>query len=136
MQGELGRGRRFTGAIEPDEEDAGRGIEIERRGIPAEKGGDLVVEDLHDLLAGRDRAQDGFTEGLFLDPGDEILRHGELDVGLEQGEAHFAKGVGDVRLGDLAVTTEFLEGFLKAVGEVGEHRERAASRRKRWKSKR
>ena len=43
------------------------------RGIAAEEGGQFLVEDFDDLLAGRDAAQDFLAERLLLDPGDEIL---------------------------------------------------------------
>ena len=103
-------------------------IEVERGGVASEQRGDLVVENFDDPLSGLDAAEDGFTEGLFFDPGDEVLCDGELDIGLEEGEAHFAEGVRDVLLGYFPVSAKFFKGFLKVVGEIGEHGRRSGLR--------
>jgi len=68
-------------------------------------------------------AQHGLTERFLFDSGDKVLGDGELDISLKQGEAHFAEGIGNVLFRDPAVTAKFLEGFLKIVGEGGEHGE-------------
>ena len=52
---------------------------------------------------------------------DELLDHGQRDVGLEQRDADLARGGVDVGLGELALAAEVLEGVGEAVGESGEH---------------
>ena len=88
--GELGGRGGFAGAVQAHHQDAGGRIEIERRGVAAEQSGQLIVENLNDLLAGRDAAQDILAERLGLDASDEVLGDLEMHVRLEQGEAHLA----------------------------------------------
>ena len=114
---ELGGGGGFAGAVEAADEDAGGRIEIERGLVAAEQCGELVVEDLDDLLAGFDRLEHVLAEGLFLHLGDEVLGDAEFDVGLQQGDADFAEGVGDVFFRNAAHAAEVAEGLVEAVGE-------------------
>jgi hypothetical protein len=51
----------------------------------------------------------------------ELGDDGEVDVGLEEGEADLAEGVGDVLVGDGALAAEGLEGTLEFVAEVFKH---------------
>ena len=51
----------------------------------------LVVHDLHDHLAGRDRLHDLDADSLFLYAVGESARHIERDVGLEHRAAHLAQ---------------------------------------------
>ncbi len=55
-----------------------------------------IVDDLDDHLARRDGSQDVLADGLFLDAVDEVLDHGQGDVGLQQGDADFAQRCLDV----------------------------------------
>ena len=84
---------------------------------PPNKRGELVVEDLDDLFAGFDRLEHVLAHGLFLHLGDEVLGDAEFDIGLQQGDADFAQGVGDVFFRDAAHAAEVAEGFVEAVGE-------------------
>lgn len=52
---------------------------------------------------------------------DELLGDGEVDVGLEQGGADLAEGIGDVFVGEGALPAESLEGALEFVGEIFKH---------------
>ena len=54
---------------------------------------------------------------------DELLDHGQRDVGLEQRDADLARGGVDVGLGEPALAAQVLEGVGEAVGERGEHGE-------------
>ncbi len=116
--GELGGGGCLAGAVQADHEDARGLVEIERAGVAAEERGQLVMENLHDLLAGRDTAQDFFAQRLVFHLGDELFRHLVIDVGLEEREAHLAHGVGDVHLRDRAVAAEILEDVLQFIAEL------------------
>ncbi len=80
---ELGRGSGFAGAVQADHENARRFFQIERLRVAAEKRGQFVVKNFHDLLPGRDAAQHLFAERLFLHPCDEIFRHLIIDIRLE-----------------------------------------------------
>jgi hypothetical protein len=51
----------------------------------------LVMDDLDDLLAGRDRFGDRLAGGLLLHRLDELARDGQRDVGLQQRHAHLAQ---------------------------------------------
>jgi hypothetical protein len=61
------------------------------------------------------------AEGLGADVLDEVFDDVEVDVGLEEGEADLAQGVGDVLVGDGALAAEGLEGALELVGKVFKH---------------
>ncbi len=61
------------------------------------------------------------AHGLGADVLDEGVDDVEVDVGLEEGEADLAHGVGDVFVGDGALAAEGLEGALEFVGEVFKH---------------
>ncbi len=50
-----------------------------------------------------------------------LVDDGEVDVGLEEGEADLAHGFGDVFVGEGALAAEGLEGALEFVGEVFKH---------------
>ena len=59
---------------------------------------ELVVDDLHDLLAGVQALEDLRPDRLLADAGDEVLDDLEVDVGLEQAQADLAHRGVDVRL--------------------------------------
>ncbi len=89
---------------------------------PAESSaGQLLVDDLHDLLAGVERLQDLGPDGALADPGRELLDDLEVDVGLEQRQPDLAHGGIDVGLGDAAATGQGAEGLAEAIGEGVEH---------------
>src|SRR4029079_7095669 len=99
------RGRRVlrAGAWEPAHGDAGRiALEPERPVAGAEELHELVVDDLHDLLAGREAAQDLRADGLLAAPRDDVFHDLEVDVGVEEGQSDLARGGIDVGLADAA----------------------------------
>ena len=79
------------------------------------------MDDLDDLLPGLNTHQDVFAERLGLDPFDEIAGHLEIDIGLQQGHAHFAQGLAHVVLGNLAEAAQVLERLLELAAERIEH---------------
>jgi len=119
--GELGGGGGLARAVEAYQEDARRGGEVERGGVATQEGGQLVLENFDDLLAGRDAAQHVFAQRLGLDPCDEVLGHLVVDISFQQRHADGAHGVGDVRFGDRAVTAQIFEDVLEFIGELTEH---------------
>ncbi len=82
------------------------------------------MDDLDDLLAGRDRFGDRGAGGLLLDGLDELARHRQRDVGLQQGDAHFAHGGAHVILGQRALLGEAVEDAGQAFGQVLKHGQR------------
>ena len=122
-QRELGRERRLAGTLEAGEHDDRRpalGVAQAAR-LAAEDRDELLVDDLDDLLRRVEGAADLLGAGALLHRPDELLHHGQRDVGLEQRDADLARGGVDVGLGEPALAPQVLEGVGKAVGECGEH---------------
>src|SRR4029078_5137181 len=76
---------------------------------------------LHHLLTGREALEDVVSDGLLLDALDERADHLEIDVGLEESDAHLAERLLDVLLGQAAGTPEAVEDRLKALRQGFEH---------------
>ena len=83
--------------------------------------GQLVVDDLHDLLAGGQALEDVGADRPLADPGDEVRDDLEVDVGLEQGEADLAHGGVDVGLAHPAAAGQVAEGLAQALAQGVEH---------------
>jgi len=115
--GEFAAGGRFAGALEAGHQDDGwrLGGFLEAGGVFAEDVDEFVVDDFDDLLGGGEGGGDFFAESAGADVLDELVDDGEVDVGLEEGEADLAEGVGDVLVGDGALAAEGLEGTLEFV---------------------
>ena len=88
---------------------------MEAGGVAAEDVDELVVDDFNDLLGRAEGGGDLFTDGAGADVLDEVVDDSEVDVGLEEGEADLAEGVGNVLVGDGALAAEGLEGTLEFV---------------------
>ena len=94
------------------------GVEVEGDGTLAAEGFDQgVVDDLDDLLAGGDGAEDFLSDGAVADLGDEVADDFEGDVSFQQGEADFAQGFGDVGLVEGAAAAEPVEDAGELVGQ-------------------
>ncbi len=122
--GELGRRGGLAGALEADEHDhVGRAVlrEDELGVGGAEKVGELVEDDLHDVLGGRQRVHDLGGQALLLAARHELLDHAVVDVGLEERHANLAHRAVDVVLGETTLAAELGEGVLESVGEAVEH---------------
>ena len=72
----------------------------------AEEIDELVVDDFDDLLAGADALEDLLAQAFFFDAGDEFAGDFEVDIGAEEGGAHFLESDGHIVLGELADATE------------------------------
>ena len=90
-------------------------------GAGAHQRGQLVVDDLHDLLAGREALQDVLADRALADARDEIPHDLEVDVGLEQREPDLAHRARDRLLVEHAATAQVAERMLKLVRERVEH---------------
>ena len=86
--------------------EGGWGGELEAGVVAAEEVLELVGDDFDELLGGVEGGGDVGAEGAGADVLDEVLGDGEVDVGLEEGGADLAEGVGDVFVGDGALAAE------------------------------
>ena len=116
-QRQLGGGRRLAGALETGEQDHGRWAAGERElGIAAaHERGQLLVDDAHDLLPGREALRHVRAERPLAHARDELLHDLEVDVRLEQREADLAHGAGDRVLVEPAPAADVVQRRLEAV---------------------
>ena len=123
MQAELGGGCRLAGALEPDEHDDGRWrFRLLQGRVPAAEHFDhLLVDDIDDLVHRREALRDVGAKGTFANARHEILDDLVVDVCLEQGEAHFAKGLVEVFFGYCPAPAEAPENALQLIGQRVEH---------------
>src|SRR4029077_5745389 len=103
--------------------------EIQRRGIATEQDRQFIVENLNDLLAGRDAAQNGFAKRFLFDLSDKFLGNLKIDISLEQREPDLAQRGLDVLLADLPMAAEIFEDLLQLVAKVREHKNNRAKLR-------
>ena len=109
--GDFRGGGGFAGALQADHHDGDRrrGVKIDALAIGAERCDKLVVHDLHDHLAGRDRFHHLDADGLLLDVVGEGARHVERDVGFQQRAANLAQRRIDVGFAERAAAGEAVE---------------------------
>ncbi len=116
MDREFRRSCRLAGALQSDQHDRhrrGRGY-IERFIGAPEDLAKLIVDDLDELLPGRNARKHIFAHGLFLDLLKEILRDLEIDIGFQKRYPDFTQRVFDVAFCKLAVSPDLLEGRFKS----------------------
>ena len=99
----------------------GRRVEIDRLARRAQRLDQLVVDDLHDHLAGRDRLDHLDADGALLDLVGEAARHVERDVGLEQRAAHLAQRRIDVGFRQRAAPRQPVENAVQLFRQTVEH---------------
>ena len=87
----------------------GGGIEINTLTIGTERCDQLVVHDLHDHLAGRDRLHHLDADRLLLHAVAEGTRHVERDVGFKQCAADFAQCAVDLDFAQCAAAGKAVE---------------------------
>jgi hypothetical protein len=121
--GEFGRGGRLARALQPDHgHDARAGaVHRQRRATFAEQPRQLVVHDLHDLLAGRDGLEDRLAERPLLHALQEVARDLEVHIRLEQDAADLAEPVLDHRLRENATLAQLLERRVEPTTQLVEH---------------
>src|SRR4051794_14150894 len=120
---ELAAGGRLARALQArHEDDRGRlRGENEVAAGAAHELGELLVDQLHDLLPRVERLAHIRSERPFLHRRGEVLDHVEVDVGLEQRQPYLAHRLVDVVLGQVAAAPHVREGALEALGEGVEH---------------
>jgi hypothetical protein len=115
--GELGAGRGLPGALQARDQDHARAGWREGQiaaGATHERG-QLLVDDLHHLLARIEGVEDTGAQTALLDLRRERLDDLEVDVGLQQSEADLPHRRVDVGLGQLAARPDVGQGRLEAV---------------------
>src|SRR4029450_13690256 len=87
ISSELRRRRRLARSLEADEGDHSRvALEVERPIPGPQQPDELVVDDLHDLLAGVQALEDLRADRLLANTRDEVLDDLEVDVCLGQAQ--------------------------------------------------
>src|SRR5215210_6991403 len=123
--GQLARGGRLARALEAAEHDDRRAaVEAELGPLLAEEGGELVADDLHDLLRRGEALHHLLPEGALADPVDERLDHPEVHVGFEKSQTDLAQRRVERFGGDLAFALQAAEDVLELVLETVEHGQR------------
>jgi len=121
-QADLGRGRGLARALQADHQDRRRRrAQRQRRIFRAQRFNQHVVDDLDDLLTGRDRADDVFADGAGADLGDEFGDDAERDVGFDQRGADFGQRRIDVALAERAAPAKLVEYAAEAGCQTVEH---------------
>ena len=80
------------------------------------------MDDFDDLLARLNALHHLRADGFGFDPVNEIPRHLEIHVRLEQRHAHVAQRLLEVRLAHARAAAQALEGRVQLVGQLLEHR--------------
>ncbi len=120
---DLGAGRGLAGALEADHQDDDRrnGVEVEVGHRAAQHLDQVVVDDLDDHLARRDRADDIGADGLGTDRIDEVADDRQRHVGFEQGGANLAQGRVDVSFGERPAPPQLVEYVAQTFAQTFKH---------------
>ena len=102
--------RGFTCTVQASHEDDGRmAFEVHVGRLTAHQFCQLIVHDFHHQLLGLDGCQNVLAKCFLLNSIGESLCHLVVDVGIEQGTTHILQRLGDVDLGYLTFTFQYLE---------------------------
>ena len=120
--GELGGGGGFAGALQADHHDRDRRhrVEVDGLALGAERGDELVMDDLDHHLAWRHRLDHSGADRLLADLFGEAAHHFQRDVGLEQRAAHLAHRRIDVGLRQRASPRQPIENATKPFRQIVE----------------
>ncbi len=111
-------GSGLAGALQSDDQEhAGRLVGKPQLGfVAAEDLDQLFVDDLDDLLGGRECGEHFLAHGLHLDGFDELLDNLEIDVGFEERHANFAQGALHIFGREFAFAAQVFEDPLQFFG--------------------
>ena len=121
--GELGGGRRLAGALKAGEQDDRLALQLELGGLRAEELGQLLVDDLHDLLACVQPLGDLLVQRPLAHARDEVVDDLEVDVGLDQREPDLAHRARDRLLVEAPALAQAAERGAEPFGKGVEHRQ-------------
>ena len=121
--GELGGRRCLARALQAQHEHGKRRVtaELEVLDLTAQHLDHPVVDDLYDLLAGRDRAQHVVSDGLFLDRVEQRAHRRQRRIGFQQGHAHLAQRRLHVARGERSPPGEAPENVAEPLRQSFEH---------------
>jgi hypothetical protein len=120
-EGKLGRRRRLARPLEACEQDHAELAQLQLRRALAHQARQLLVDDLHDLLARRQALEDVLAEGALAHVRDEVTDDCEVDVRLEQRQADLAHGARNRLVVEPALLAQVAENPLQLVGKRVEH---------------
>jgi hypothetical protein len=118
----FGGGRCFAASLEADQHDAEGPFGGKTGAAFAQQGDQFVVDDLDDLLTGRDGSGHFLANAFLPDPIDEFPGHTEMDVGGKQGGPHFLERVGDIFVGQFTDSADVPYGLAEPFGQCLEHK--------------
>ena len=98
-------------------------FKLELGGLGADQLGQLLVDDLHDLLARVQALGDLLAERALAHPGDEVVDDLEVDVGLDQREPDLAHRARDRLLVEAPALAQAAERRPEPFGKGVEHRQ-------------
>ena len=115
--------RRLSRTVQPDQQDHGRrrATEIEAARSLAEQADELAMNEPQEVLLGGEAAQHFLTERVPLDRFDEVPDDLQVDVGLEERQAHVAERVLDVPFGDPSLSLQLAQQGIELLRESFEH---------------
>ena len=115
LVGQLGGVGGFTGALQAAHHDDGRrvGGHFQPLLAAAHQAGQLLVDDFDDHLGGGEALHHLAAHGAVGDFLGELFGHLVVDIGFQQGQAHFPHGFLYVRLGELALAAQLFKGIAK-----------------------
>ena len=123
--------RRLSRALQPHEHHDGRRnsrFPKFRRRLAAQHLDQLVVHDLHDLLAGLDRLQDVLADSTLFDALEEVPGNVEIHVRFEQRPTNFAQALPQHRGRQDPSAAEAAKHTFQALAQLLEHPARSLSR--------
>src|SRR6185295_3778344 len=95
--------------------------ECQALALGAERFNERVMNDLDDLLAGRDRANDRLADRALAHLLDEVLDHGKSDIGIDERCADFGERGVDIGFRQRAASPEPVEYIAQTFLQVVEH---------------
>ena len=118
---ELRSGGCLAGTVEADQQHLERTFRAQLGRALAEERYQFIVDNLDDLLAGRDRLQHLLAGGLHLHTLNELAGDLEMHVGGKQGGAHLLEGFRHVFFRELADAAQVAQRLAEAFGERFKH---------------
>ncbi|KHS43294.1 hypothetical protein NJ75_03926 [Novosphingobium subterraneum] len=114
---DLGRAGGLARPLQADHHDHNgrRGVQVKLGRAATKHLDQRIVDDLDDLLAGRDRLQDRLANGLLRNGVNKSANDGKGNVGLKQRDPHFAHRRKDIFLTQRAAATQAIEYASKPV---------------------
>ena len=98
----------------------------------AHQGRQLLVDDLHDLLGRGQAVQHVRADALLRHVRHKVLDDLVADIGLQQGQAHLAHPLADVRLGEAALAAQALEHAVQFITQSLKCHGSTPSGRRHW----